>query len=57
MFSRSLIAVAVGSWIAPTWAQDAPLQEVMVQSGRLVQKQFDAPASITTVDAETLRNS
>jgi len=57
VFSRSLIAVAVGSWIAPAWAQDAPLQEVMVQSGRLVQKQFDAPASITTVDAETLRNS
>lgn len=33
------------------------LQEVIVQSGRLEQKQFDAPASVFAIDAETLRNS
>lgn len=33
------------------------VKEVIVQSGRLEQKRFDAPASIYTVDADTLRNS
>lgn len=33
------------------------LNEVVVQSGRLEQKQFDAPASVYTIDANTLRNS
>lgn len=33
------------------------LKEVIVQSGRLEQKQFDAPASVYTIDAEALRNS
>lgn len=33
------------------------LREVVVQSGRLEQKQFDAPASIYTIDADTLRSS
>lgn len=33
------------------------ISEVVVQSGRLEQKQFDAPASIFTVDADTIRNS
>lgn len=33
------------------------LKEIIVQSGRLEQKQFDAPASIYTIDADTLRNS
>jgi len=31
--------------------------DVVVQSGRLEQKRFDAPASIYTIDAETIRNS
>lgn len=33
------------------------LQEVVVQSGRLEQKQFDAPASIYNIDADALRQS
>lgn len=33
------------------------LKEVLVQSGRLEQKQFDAPASVYAIDSETLRNS
>jgi iron complex outermembrane recepter protein len=33
------------------------LKEIIVQSGRLEQKQFDAPASVYTIDADTLRNS
>jgi iron complex outermembrane recepter protein len=33
------------------------LNEIVVQSGRLEQKQFDAPASVYNIDAETLRNS
>ncbi len=33
------------------------LADVMVQSGRLEQKQFDAPASVFSIDAETIRNS
>ncbi len=31
--------------------------DIVVQSGRLEQKRFDAPASIYTIDAETIRNS
>jgi iron complex outermembrane receptor protein len=33
------------------------LKEIIVQSGRLEQKQFDAPASIFTIDSDTLRAS
>jgi iron complex outermembrane receptor protein len=33
------------------------LNEIIVQSGRLEQKKFDAPASVYTIDADTLRNS
>lgn len=33
------------------------LNEIVVQSGRLEQKQFDAPASVYAIDADTLRNS
>jgi iron complex outermembrane recepter protein len=41
------------------YAQNAAtdLKEVVVQSGRLEQKQFDAPASIYTIDAQAIRNS
>jgi len=33
------------------------LKEIVVQSGRLEQKQFDAPASVFAIDADTLRSS
>lgn len=33
------------------------LKEIVVQSGRIEQKQFDAPASVHTIDADTLRRS
>ena len=33
------------------------LNDVLVQSGRLEQKQWDAPASIYALDAQTIRNS
>ncbi len=33
------------------------LKEIVVQSGRLEQKQFDAPASIYTIDSDTIRSS
>ena len=36
-------------------AQEA--QEVKVQSGRLAQKQFDAPASLKVLDGETIRHA
>lgn len=44
---------------ANLYAQNATddLKEIVVQSGRLAQKQFDAPASVYTVDADTLRSS
>jgi iron complex outermembrane receptor protein len=41
--------------LAQTTTND--LKEVIVQSGRLAQKQFDAPASVYTIDADTLRSS
>lgn len=40
---------------AQTTAND--LKEIVVQSGRIEQKQFDAPASVHTIDADTLRSS
>jgi iron complex outermembrane recepter protein len=40
---------------AQTTTQD--LKEIVVQSGRLAQKQFDAPASIYTIDSDALRSS
>ena len=33
------------------------LKEIVVQSGRLEQKQFDVPGSVYAIDAETIRNS
>ena len=33
-----------------------PIQDVVVQSGRLAQKQWDAPASIYTIDAQTIHD-
>ena len=40
---------------AQTTASELP--DVVVQSGRLDQKKFDAPASVYTIDADTLRSS
>jgi iron complex outermembrane receptor protein len=36
---------------------EQPTDSILVQSGRLTQRQFDAPAAIYTIDAETIRNS
>ncbi len=38
-------------------AQVSNSQEVLVQSGRLTQRQFDAPASVYAIDGETIRKS
>jgi len=46
--------IAIGICNLPAIAQ---IEDVVVQSGRLEQKKFDAPASIYTIDAETIRNS
>ena len=37
--------------------QSEGIADVVVQSGRLEQKKFDAPASIYTIDADAIRNS
>ncbi len=59
-------ALTVGAWLclsvfpsAHAQSQNATseLTEVIVKSGRLEQKQFDAPASVYTVDADTIRSS
>ncbi|PUE58742.1 hypothetical protein B9Z44_03510 [Limnohabitans curvus] len=34
-----------------------PLPDIVVQSGRLVQQQFDTPGSVYAIDADTLRSS
>ena len=36
---------------------EQPTDSILVQSGRLTQRQFDAPTAIYTIDAETIRNS
>ena len=46
--------ITIGICNLPAIAQ---IEDVVVQSGRLEQKKFDAPASIYTIDAETIRNS
>jgi iron complex outermembrane receptor protein len=56
-FSAIVLAcLACSDWAR---ADDAftNLQDVVVQSGRLAQKQFDAPAAISEIDNVTLRNS
>ncbi len=52
IFLKSLALSAITST-----AQSQGLPEVMIQSGRLEQKQFDAPASVFAIDADTLRSS
>ena len=57
---KSAWHVALLSSVSVNWAyaQTAqPTDNVLVQSGRLTQLQFDAPTSIYTIDAETIRNS
>jgi iron complex outermembrane receptor protein len=49
--------LALGALASTAQVQAQALPEVMIQSGRLEQKQFDAPASVFTIDADTLRSS
>ena len=49
--------LAVGMHAVLAFAQSTVTQEVLVQSGRLAQRQFDAPASVYTIDGQTIRNS
>jgi len=52
--------IALLSSVSVSWAYaqtNLPTDEVLVQSGRLTQRQFDAPTSIYTIDAETIRSS
>jgi iron complex outermembrane receptor protein len=51
----SLLTVGMQAVLA--LAQGTDTQEVLVQSGRLAQRQFDAPASVYAIDGETIRNS
>ena len=59
MLNRLLAASALCALSVPVLAQiqTEVLPEVTVQSGRLEQKQFDAPASVYAIDADTLRSS
>ena len=43
--------------LSVAFAQNLGITDVIVQSGRLEQKKFDAPASIYTIDADAIRNS
>ncbi|MEK7346212.1 MAG: TonB-dependent receptor [Pseudomonadota bacterium] len=61
----SLVLLSLG-WGSVCWglltraaqAQEAAgNQDVLVQTGRLAQKQFDAPASLRVVDGEAIRNA
>lgn len=50
--------VGVGLLTGVAQAQEASgVQEVMVQTGRLAQKPFDAPASLRVLDGEAIRNA
>ena len=49
---------ALGLLAGAAHAQETPASsEVFVQSGRLAQKQFDAPASVRVIDGESIRNA
>ena len=57
---QSACYTALLSSLSLNWAfaqTEQPTDNVLVQSGRLTQRQFDAPTSIYTIDAETIRNS
>ncbi len=52
--------IAFLSSVSTAWAiaqTEQPTDNILVQSGRLTQRQFDAPTSIYTIDTETIRNS
>ena len=49
--------VAIGMHAVWVFGQSLDTQEVLVQSGRLAQRQFDAPASVYAIDGQTIRNS
>jgi iron complex outermembrane receptor protein len=51
----ALLSSLSAHWACAQTAQ--PADNVLVQSGRLTQRQFDAPTFIYTIDAETIRNS
>jgi outer membrane receptor protein involved in Fe transport len=61
ILSRRPVIVAISILCAvntTSHAQDATvLPEVQVQSGRLAQKQFDAPASLHVIDGDAIRNA
>ena len=52
-----LLILGVINLFNKTHAQSEGIADVVVQSGRLEQKKFDAPASIYTIDADVIRNS
>jgi iron complex outermembrane recepter protein len=57
---QSACYLALLSSLSVNWAYaqtEQPTDNVLVQSGRLTQRQFDAPTAIYTIDAETIRNS
>lgn len=45
------------SLLAPLSALAQATDEMLVQSGRLAQRQFDAPASVTVIDGQSIRNA
>jgi len=57
---KSACYLALLCSLSVNWAYaqtEQPTDNVLVQSGRLTQRQFDAPTAIYTIDAETIRNS
>ena len=54
-FHIALFSSLSAHWASAQTAQ--PTDNVLVQSGRLTQRQFDAPTSIYTIDAGTIRDS
>ena len=54
-FHIALLYSLSAHWASAQTAQ--PTDNVLVQSGRLTQRQFDAPTSIYTIHADTIRDS
>ena len=55
---HTLALTACGLTLAqPLSAIAQAVEEVTVQSGRLAQRQFDAPASVSAIDAQTIRDA
>jgi iron complex outermembrane receptor protein len=57
VLAQGLARVPTASPSAESPASVPVLADLLVQSGRLEQRQFDAAASVTAIDAETLRSS